>query len=369
MASEVRVTLRNPLDKEDLLDYYIIPDDHQLAQDWIQALKEILSKGLRLQKEFCFLGFPNSARTLAYLCDRLNRSIDIINHYDFTQHGLPPYTIEDWMHPNVVRYPETYPIKGWSPDPRMVSEEEHSQNLGLRVKHGVMNRLHNHFEVLEGTVEEPSRYGQVSPPEVRQAIGDLNHICHEMESLIMSQRKEKTNPEWVRPSQITTFDHRERYDLTDEHRQGFLENRYDRKFGHAYMHWTQIGKTLIEVFRDEDAPDLDATTCEAITHLRYYSGEFDIEWAKDVTREHSWHSDEQIVFENWLLKHGLDPRDPKLSLGYLHLGSVDLQRSFGTEDMFDIWNQLETHLDIYSIEVDGVKQVFNYCWSDENEMD
>lgn len=362
----VKVTLRNPLDKQDTLDYYIVPDDHQLSRDWIKALKEILSSNLKLQKEFCFLGFPNTPRSLEYLCDQLNQSIDVINRYDFTQHGLKRYTIEDWFHPDAVRFPDSYPIEGqtlgsdnkWNPD---------LEKLGLQPKHEILNRLHNHFEVLEGTVDNPSPYGQASPTTIRQAIGSLNHLCHEMESLILSQRKARVSPDWVRPSQITTFDQRKRYELTDEHRQGFLENKYDRKFGHVYMHWTQIGKTLIEVFRDEGAPDLDEATCEAITHLRYYSGEFDIEWAKDVTRadNYPWVMDEQILFDNWLLKHGYDPNDPKLSLGFLHLGHIDLERSFGTTDMFKVWQQLETHLDIYSIEVDGVKQTFDYCWSDE----
>jgi hypothetical protein len=273
--------------------------------------------------------------------------------------------IEEWFHPNVVRFPDSYPVAKWN----QTLDPEPTGNIGLKPKHDVLNKLHNHFEILQGTVEDPSPYSSVAPPQVRRAIGDLNHICHEMESLVLSQRKAVTNPEWVRPSQITTFNGRHRYDLTDEHREGFRANKYDREFGHVYMHWTQIGKTLIEVYRDEDAPDLDDTTCDAITHLKYYSGEFDVEWAKSVTREDKWHADEQLLFENWLLKHGYDPNDPKLSLGYLHIGKVDLDKSFGTEDMFDIWNQLESHLDIYSIEIDGVKQIFNYCWSDENEMD
>lgn len=353
---EVKVTLRNPLDHSDLLDYYIVPDKHQLAQDWLSALKEILESKLRLQKEFCFLGFPESHRNLDFLCNELNKSIELINKYDFTKHGLAPYAIEEWFHPNVVRFPDSYEIEEWTLGSNLESKNE---KLGLKIKHDVMNRLHNHFEVLEGTVEKPSQYGQVASTEVRHAIGNLNHLCHEMESLILSQRKARVNPEWVRPSQITTFDQRKRYELTDEHRQGFLKNKYDRQFGHVYMHWTQIGKTLIEVFRDEDAPDLDDTTCDAITHLRYYSGEFDIEWAKDVTRDNKWHADEQLLFENWLLKHGYDPHDPKLSLGYLHIGWVDLKKSFDTEDMFEIWKKLGDHLEILSIEVDGVRNNFN----------
>ena len=210
---EVKVTLRNPLDKQDTLDYWIVADKHQLAQEWITSLKEILASNLTIQKEFCFLGFPNSARTLEYLCDKLNQEIEIINNYDYTQHGLEDYVIEEWFHPNVVRFPDSYevePKRVW-----MTSGEPEREALGLRIKHEVMNQLHNHFELLEGTVEHPSRYGQVSPPRVRQAIGELNILCHEMESLILSQRKARVQPEWVRPSQITVFPKCERKQLTD----------------------------------------------------------------------------------------------------------------------------------------------------------
>jgi len=32
--------------------------------------------------------------------------------------------------------------------------------------------------------------------------------------------------------------------------------------------------------------------------------------------------------------------------------------------MFKIWDQLSTHLYIFSIEVNGISRVFDYCWSD-----
>ena len=350
MASEVKVTLQNPLDRQDTLDYYIIPDDHKLAQDWLIALREIVDQKLELEKTFCFLGWPNSHRSIDVLCQELNDSIAIINEYDYTQHGLDDYVIEEWFDENSVRFPDSYPIETRTPESNDFTARE---SLGLKLKHGIMNQLHNHFEKLEGTVEDPSKYGEVSPVEVRHAIRQLNNICHELESLVLSQRKQRVAPEWVRPSQITTFFNATRYQLTDEHRQGFLTNGYDREFGHVYMHWTQIGKTLMEVFRDEGAPDLTDTVCEAITHLRYYSGEFDVEWAKDVVRNRDcpWHDREQLLFENWLLKNGLDPRDPKLSLGYLHVGQVDLERSFGTTDMFEIWKIMGSHLDIAHIDV------------------
>jgi len=365
---EIKVTLRNPLDKKDTLDYYIIPNDTQLAKDWVTALEEIVKDNLHLEKNYCFLGFPYSPRTIEFLCDQLNKYVEVINQFNFTNiwenAGLGRYVIFDHYCIDHVRWPEQFGVKPGVRD----KLEQARFYVGLNPKDKVMNELHNHFEVLQGTVENPSKYYELADDNTKYAIRQLNNLCHELENKILSDRKLVTNPEWIRPSQITTFFNAKRKTLTDEHRQGFLTNGYDRKFGHVYMHWAQIGKTLMEVWRDEEAPDLDEATCEAITHLQYYSGEFDIEWAGDVVNDKScpWFQDELVRFENWLLKHGLDPRDPKLSLGYLPIAHIDLERSFGTNNMQDIWKKLGNYLDIYAIEVNGYRAVYDYCWSDSD---
>jgi hypothetical protein len=345
-----------------------------LAQDWICALKEVLLQNKQLEKNYCFLGFPDTPRTLEFLCDELNIAVATINKFDFTKQGLENYIIEEWFHPNTLRFPtDVYPV-----DMRNISEkiDEHGnwlkesdrKNMGLYPKHSILNQLHNHFEILQGTVDNLSEYYKCADHDTKYAIRQLNIICHEAESLILSQRKVKTNPEWIRPSQIMTFLHVTRYDLKDEHRQGFVNNKYDRRFGHVYMHWTQIGKTLFEVWRDEDTPNLDNTVCDAITHLQCYSGEFDVEWGKDVISDGScpWHDDEQLKFKQWLINNNLDPNDPKLSLGYLPIGEIDLITSFGTTKQEIIWSKLSNYLDVYSIEVDGVKNTFDYCWTDSD---
>lgn len=358
----VKVTLRNPLNKTDYLDYYIVPDDTQLACDWISALETILQNKNLLEKNFCFMGFPKTARTLEYLCQELNSAVFQINMFNTTRvwesNGLQSYVIEDYFTPDSVRFGSEYPIAIGGSD---------INQLGLDIKHGVMNRLHNYFEHLQGTVENLSPYYKLADYDTKYAIRQLNIICHEIENLVLSQRKLVTAPRWQRPSQITTFLHADRYLLTDEHRQGFVSNGYDRRFGHVYMHWAQIGKTLFEVFRDEHAPKLDKATCDAITQLQYYSGEFDIEWAMDVTYggTYPWHDQEQDQFRSWLTENGLDYLDPKLSLGYLPIGKVDIIRSFGTDDPQAVWDILSKYLDIYAIEVNGIKAVFDYCWSDD----
>jgi hypothetical protein len=355
----VKVVLRNPMLKTETLDYTIKPNDSQLAHDWVVALKALLQNNRMLEKNFCFVGFPRTARNLTYLCNELNAVIYKINLFNKTKtwqnNNLPEYVIEDYFTPDVVRYGDEYPIA------------EESTSVGLFIKHGVMNRLHNHFEVLQGTVNNLSRYYILADYETKYAIRQLNNLCHEVESLVLSQRKQVTVPEWVRPSQITTFLQAERYNLTNDHRSGF-SNGYDRVFGGVYMHWTQIGKTLFEVFRDEGAPELTATVCEAITELKYYSGEFDVEWGNDVVygKNRQWHNKLIDDFKQWLINNKFDPDDLKLSLGYLSLGNVELQKSFGTTDEIQIRNILSNYLDIFKIEVDGVSNTFNYCWTDLN---
>ena len=222
---------------------------------------------------------------------------------------------------------------------------------------------------MQGTVNNLSPYYILADYQTKYAIRQLNVLCHEIETLILSQQKQSYVPEWIRPSQINTWLHAPRYQLTDEDRKLFILNGYNREFGTVYMHWAQIGKTLFEVFRDEGAPVLTDTICEAITHLEYYSGEFDIEWGADMILNDTktpWHTEEQNNFTNWLLQNSLDPNDTNLSLGYLPIGKVDLEKSFGTSDIFKIWQILETHLDIHEIEVNGIKKTYSYCWSDSN---
>jgi hypothetical protein len=341
----VNVTLRNPLDPADQITYYIDVADHPLAAAWVSALRQLLLSGKPIEKNFCFMGFPDSARTVEYLCDQMNSAITTINA------RLPNYHIEERF------TPETCRARDWSeggPD------------------HDLFNAIHRHFEQLQGTVSGLSAYYVGADSETKYAIRQLNNLCHELENLILSQRQARVIPEWVRPSQITTWLTADRYPLLDEYRSGFVDNGYDRVLGGVYMHWAQIGKTLFEVFRDEGAPDLTATVCSAITHLEYYSGEFDVEWGRDIREADfkvQWHREQLAAFHAWLEGNGLDPTDPRLSLGYLHLGQVDLIRSFGTDDYREIWHTLTTHLDIYRVEVDGVVQTYDYCWTDPDYKD
>ena len=65
----VKVVLRNPLNYKDQIDYTIRPYDTAISRDWIVALKKSLVSKKHLEKNYCFLGFPKTARNLSYLCN------------------------------------------------------------------------------------------------------------------------------------------------------------------------------------------------------------------------------------------------------------------------------------------------------------
>ena len=343
--NKVIVTLRNPLDKTETLDYIINVYEHEMAQHWFAALKEIVQQNKYLEKNFCFLGFPDSQRDLKFICQELFWAINEINHFFGDE-----YQIKEIYNHNTLRDPDT-----------------------LRPNQDLMNKLHNHFEILQGTVWGLSEYYKRADYTTKFAIRQLNNLCHEAESLMLSQRKKVTSPEWVRPSQITTFLNSTRYEFPAIHKTTFDESRYDRKFGEVYLHWTQIGKTLYEVYRDEKGIDIDKATCDAITHLRYYSGEFDIEWAQDVCYNglHPWYTEEMSEFRSWLEQNGFDPEDSQYNFGFHPVGQVDLQTSFGTSNYNEVWPILSSYLDIYSIQCDDgssniLRSVYPYTWSDKD---
>jgi len=266
--------------------------------------------------------------------------------------GLKPYKIDDYFDKELVI--QQGPIG------------DGEKNPGLRLNHEPMNRLHRYFEDLQGETWNISTYYKLADYETKWAIRQLNDLCHELESWVLSNRKKAYSPEWERPSQITTFLNAPRQDIKDKDYELFIKNRYDREFGGVYLHWAQVGKTQFEVFRDENGADIDKATCSAINSLKFYSGEFDVEWGKTIARDYLWHHKEQTEFRAWLKRNGFDWNDPKLSLGYIKIGQINIQKSFDTEDFFEIIKKVSDHLDIYQIKTDGITGTFDYVWSDDN---
>jgi hypothetical protein len=268
------------------------------------------------------------------LVSELNKSVEQINSFTFS----PAY---EKIHPFVgddFQYSSSLPI-GKGP-----------MCLGLKLKHDTCNLLHRYFEELQGTAWSMSAFYTQADVDTKYAIRQLNNICHEIESWVNADRKNAFEPEWMRPSQITTFLNAPRYDLHEEDFELFKQNRYDRELGGVYLHWSQVGKTLYEVFRDEHAPVMTEALCSEINHQKYYSGEFDVEWGQTVTEKQDFKKEEMDEYRAWLKDNGYDWEDPKLSLGYIKIGQVDLQRTFGASATFkEIYETMSNNLNITSI--------------------
>ena len=314
--------------------YYIQTYDTPLGHRWLEALKDNLTQKRVLEKNFCFLGFAGSKRNLSYLVKELNKSVEQINSFTFEPEyeKIHLFVIDDFQ------YSRSLPIGKGPMCP------------GLTLKHDACNLLHRYFEELQGTAWSMSAFYKQACVDTKYAIRQLNNICHEIESWVNADRKNAFEPEWMRPSQITTFLNAPRYDLHEEDFELFKQNRYDRELGGVYLHWSQVGKTLYEVFRDEHAPVMTEALCSEINHQKYYSGEFDVEWGQTVTEEQDFKKKEMDEYRAWLKDNGYDWEDPKLALGYTKIGQVDLQRTFGVNATFkEIYETMSKNLNISNI--------------------
>ena len=335
------------------LSYTINVYDTPLAKRWLGALKDILVKKRLLEKNFCFLGFAESPRNLTYLVKELNQSIEQINSFQFD----PPY---ERIHPftnDDFQYSASLPIDKHEIGNLVV------KNLGKRLKHESCNLLHRYFEELQGTAWKVSDYYKQADFNTKYAIRQLNNICHEIESWVNADRKiHAGEPEWMRPSQITTFLNAPRFDLHDEDFELFKANRFNRELGGVYLHWSQVGKTLYEVFRDEHAPVMTEALCSEINHQKYYSGEFDVEWGQTINEDtHDFKKEEMDAFRKWLADNNYDWEDPRLSLGYIKLGQIDIASTFGNLPVEQVHKRLSTNLNITKIKIKSPHAVvWNY---------
>ena len=326
-------------DKKVKVDVY----DTALGKRFMEALRDNLVEKRILEKNFCFLGWASGKRDLNFLCHELNNSIEQINSFTFNPpyEKIHPFSVDDFQYSAKLK-------TGICPDGDEMSKP------GLRLKHDACNLLHRYFEELQGTAWHISKYYKQADIETKYAIRQLNNICHEIESWVLSYRKSIVEPEWIRPSQITTFLNAPRHDLHEDDFELFKENRYDRELGGVYLHWSQVGKTLFEVFRDEHAPVMTEALCSEINHQKFYSGEFDIEWGDTITEAtHKFKKQEIDEYRQWLKDNNYEWEDPTLSLGYIKIGQIDLESSFQETTFKKIYDVMKNNLNISKIQIIG----------------
>jgi hypothetical protein len=228
-----------------------------------------------------------------------------------------------------------------------------------------MNQLHRYFEDLQGVSGAMSPYYTDADDTTRWHIRQLNLLCHELESLVLSIRKLKEAPEWQRPSQLMCWLAAPRFELTTEDYEQFGIEAINRSMGGVYVGVNKaVGKHHWEVFNDEGqnsrVSELVTSTLRPQTEA---AGDFDIEWANN-TRSFEWQIRKISEFRAWLVANNFDPEDKSLTIGHPRVAQVDLMRSFGTVDYKKIWAQLYQHQDVYRISTSTATTTYEYHWSD-----
>jgi len=332
----VELKLGTPTDH---VTVYVDVHDNSLSLKWLSALNNLLDGNYHLEKNYCFLGFADGPRNGQYLLDQINFSIESINNSDIQ------YTINDHF------------------------DLANSVDDRGGVDHTHFNQLHRYFEDLQGTSGNISEYYWKANNETRWHIRQLNLLCHEFESWQLSWRKKHTAPEWQRPSQLMCWLSAPRFVLDEQDYELFGIDTINRSLGGVYVGVNKaVGKHHWEVFQDEGRDSrLNELTTTSLKSQTEAAGDFDIEWANNPGN-FSWQIKQLSEFQTWLVNNGFDIQDKTLTIGHPQVGQVDLTRSFGTEDYRAIWNQLNTHLNVYSVKTSQTGAVYEYSWSDSDYM-
>ena len=60
-------------------------------------------------------------------------------------------------------------------------------------------------------------------------------------------------------------------------------------------------------------------------------------------------------YRKWLKENNYDWEDPKLSLGYIKIGQVDMKLGFQNKKFIEVYEMMKTNLNISSIHVIGMQ--------------
>jgi len=334
LLDRIKIILRSPRTGNQL-PVVINVEDTSLGRKWLSALNHLLVNAYHLEKNYCWMGWPNSVRTPEYICDQINASIAAIN-----SSGLQ-YTINDHF----------------TVDNTVTAEQRLIQDR--------MNHLHRYFEQLQGHAGAMSQHYLAATPTTRWHIRQLNLLCHEYESLILSIRKKHTAPEWQRPSQLMCWLNAPRFELDTEDHELFGIDTINRSLGGVYVGVNKaVGKHHWEVFMDEGSDsrihELTTTNMQSQTQA---AGDFDIEWAQNPGA-YEFQKKKLSEFRDWLVANNFDPEDKSLTIGHPKVAQVDLVQSFGTSDYHSIWAQLAQYQDVYKIQTNSAEATYTYNWSD-----
>jgi hypothetical protein len=335
MNRHLILTLSNPLNSNETLDLKIEVNDTDISRHWFSHVCNCLDAGLHLEKNFCWLGWPDPDRNVEYLKGQLQLCVDKINEFAATSNEWNGYRIE-----------------------------EEWDDIG---SHDALNKLHHHFEILMGQVWDVSHYMITANDDTKYQIRQLNNLVHELQS---RQGADAVPVEHLYPHTIVSYLNVERELFEDSYFDYFS---HKREFGEVYLHYSQTGKTPVEAYSDNDDDVFDNN----INALRYVSGEYNIWWGEPMSdsevlrfkdQVRSYLNDRNlIVSEGPDFNYYVDSQGNKQGIGYVPVAKVVNPYNSNQELKKHILEKLNIHaLTAYLDDNQVAKHVWDYSWADSD---
>lgn len=333
MNKHLILSLQNPTNRLDNLDLKIIIKDTPISEKWFEHVCKCLDQKLELEKNFCWLGWPDPVRSVAFLKTQLQECVDKINSFSENNSVWNGYYIK----------------KEWDDI----------------TSHDALNRLHHHFEILMGQVWNVSEYMKTANDETKYQIRQLNNLVHETQS---RKNVEGISFNNIQPMSIISYLNVERELFDDSYYNYFNLNR---EFGDVFLHYTQTGKTPIEAFTDEDDHVFDNN----INALRYVSGEYNIWWGDSTpnsviqqtkTNLRSWLNERGVIKdEGPEFNYYVDADDNKQGIGWVSVAKIENPFKTKTELLQEVITKLNiVKLTAYSDNTEVASHSWPGSWAD-----
>jgi hypothetical protein len=190
-----------------------------------------------------------------------------------------------------------------------------------------MNYLHKYFEIMRGNEDTPELFFANAPPKVKFYIERFNILIHKIESFKSGNKKIVIRANNIKKDSLLSND--------------YLKFETSMKFGTAYIHYPHVGKTLYDVFKDED----NIVGEHNIVPLSKYNADTTIYFSDTdykVTEFFSWFDRNS----NWLNSLGFYKNDPKISLGDIPV--ADLITKLDRQSIIDMISQHKQYDNITS---------------------
>lgn len=243
----------------------------------------------------------------------------------------------------------------WYPEYDKINEP--FESLLENFDRDLLNKLHHHFELLQGQIWNPSSFLYKANGEERFAISKLNLCCHELEGYYDSVFKKEHGGDHNVYFYYSICGTPVFKEITPDEKLQFSRTV---KNGMIYLHYAQTGKTWYEAYCDQD----DIVGVDNITEHRLLSGEFSCH----IGKEFEFTMDEG--FKKFITDRGFDWADPNLAIGYCPIGQITRVGNFLIDNYQECQKLLEEYDDFYGIKLDdGTTKYYDYRHNDQTYYD